>query len=258
MGNLNRLKAKTYFNNIVESQIADLEEKYIDDFFKAKTNTAKEIKLGKLKKGNENLIKGIKDILLIKLFWDTIDKLNESSSILDLFDEKIDLLLDNPEHRKSIENLNLLNSKKQAIIELNQDISFEFQKKFQFRFSQKDLQELILKKFDRLDYKSINTILNYIADLFFENSYSDNFNTETTHIYQHRRYQEYFFTQRLKIEYEKNPQIIRVLKVLSNREYFEELFLKYLRKEYERENNLAGLVELNLIDVYLENTKVLG
>ena len=166
--------------------------------------------------------------------------------------------MDNPEHRKSIENLNLLNSKKQAIIELNQDISFEFQKKFQFRFSQRDLQELILKKFDRLDYKSINTILNYIADLFFENSYSDNFNTETTHIYQHRRYQEYFFTQRLKIEYEKNPQIIRVLKVLSNREYFEELFLKYLRKEYEQENNLAGLVELNLIDVYLGKHKGFG
>lgn len=257
-GNFNRLKAKTYFNNIVEYQIADLKEKYIGDFFKAKINKAKEKKLEELKNTNTNLIKEIKDILFIKLFWDTIQKLDESSTILDLFSKKIDLLLDNSAHRKNIEELNLLNPKKERIIELNQDISFEFQKKFQFRFSQKDLQELILKKFDRLDYKSINTILNYIADLFFENSYSDNFNSERTHIYQHRRYQEYFFTQRLKIEYEKNPQIIRVLKVLSNREYFEELFLKYLRKEYEQENNLAGLVELNLIDVYLGKHKGFG
>jgi len=258
LGNLNRLKAKTYFNNIVEYQIADLKEKYIDDFFNAKTTTVKKHKLKIIKKDNKKLIKEIKDILLIKLFWDTIDKLDESSTILDLFSKKIDLLLDNSAHRKNIEELNILNPKKEGIIELNQDISFEFQKRFQFRFSQKDLQELILRKFDRLDYKSTNRILNYIADLFFENSYSDNFNSKTTYIYQHRRYQEYFFTQRLKIEYEKNPQIIRELKVLSNREYFEELFLKYLRKEYEQENNLAGLVELNLIDVYLGKNKDFG
>ena len=250
-GNINRLKAKTYFNDVVEYKISDLEEQFIDDFFRAKTQTDKKDKLVKLKKNNKHLIKEIKDILLIKLFWDTINELNESSSILDLFDKKINLLLDNPKHRKNIENLNLLNFKKNAIIELNQDISFEFQKKFQFRFSQKDLQGLILKKFERLDYKSINAILDYIAGLFFENSYLDNFTAESAYIYQHRRYQEYFFTQRLKFEYENNPRIIRELKILSNREYFEELFLKHLKKEYQKENNLAGFLELNLIDVYL-------
>ena len=70
----------------------------------------------------------IRDILLINLLWDTIEKLDETSTILDLFDKKIDLLLNTSEHRKYIENLNLLNSKKQAILNLNQDISYEFQK----------------------------------------------------------------------------------------------------------------------------------
>ena len=257
-GNSNRLKAKTYFDNIVEYQIADLNEEYIGNFFKAKMNKAKEVDLKKLKKTNTNLIKDVKDILLIKLLWDVVPELDNSSTILDLLSKKIDLLLDNSIHKKNIENLNLLNSKKQAIIELNQDISFELQKEFQFRLSQKDLQNLILKKFDRLDYKSTNTILNYIVDIFFENSYSDNLNSDITYIYQHRRYQEYFFTQRLKIEYEKNTRIIRDLNVISNHDYFEDLFLKYLRKEYEQENNLAGIVELNLIDVYLGKTKGFG
>lgn len=249
---------KKDFNDICKYQIADLEEKYVDIFFKAKTTKSKIEKLSKLKKNNTSLIREIRDILFIKLFWDTIEKLSESSTILDLFSKKIDLLLNSPEHRKDIENLNLLNCKKQAILNLNQDISFELQKKFQFRFSQKNLQELVLNKFPRLDYKSINTILNYVADLFFENSYSDSFNSETTYIYQHRRYQEYFFTQRLKSEYEKNPQIIRELKVLSNREYFEKMFLKYVRKEYEKNNNLPGAIELNLIDVYLGKHKGFG
>lgn len=257
-GSLNKLKAKIYFNDIAEYQISDLGEKYIDDFFRVKTTKSKIEKLCKLKKNHANFIKEVKDVLSVRLFWDTIDSVDKSSSIFDLFSKKIDLLLDNPEHKKNIESLNLLNSKKQAIIEINQDISFEFQKKFQPRFSQKALQKLILKKFDRLDHKSTNAILNYIANLFFDSSYSDNFNLETTYIYQHRRYQEYFFTQRLKIEYEKNPQIIRKLEVLPDRKYFEELFSEYLRKEYEQENNLAGLVELNLIDVYLGKHKGFG
>jgi hypothetical protein len=257
-GNLNRSKANVYLNDIVEYQISELEEGYIDDFFKAKKNGSKDENLKKLKRVNQALFKEIKDILLIKLLWDTINNLDERSIVLDLFQEKINLLIDNPLHRKNIEELNLLNPKKEAIIDINQDISFEYSKKFQFNFSQNDLQRIILNKFSRLDYKSVNTIINYIADLFFENSYLDEIDSKTTYIYQHRRYQEYFFTQRLKTEYEMNPKILRELGVVSDREYLEGLFLKYLRKEYIKENNLNGLVELNLIDVYLGNDRSFG
>src|SRR5690606_20646495 len=156
-----------------------------------------------------------------------------------------------PSHRRNIEELNLLNPKKEAIININQEISFRNHMKYKFNFSLKELQEIILYKFDRIDYKSVNTIINYISDLFFENSYLNDFNSNTTYIYQHRRYQEYFFTQRLRLEYEKNPKILRDLRILSDHEYLEELFLKYLRREYKKENNLVGLVELNLINVYL-------
>ncbi len=257
-GNSNKLTAKKYFNEITEYQIANLEEIFIDKYFEAKKDESKSQNLEKLKKSNSNLIKDIKDIFLIKLLWDTIEELNESSTSIELFSKKIDLLLENPKHRKSIEELNLPNPKKEQIIRLNQDISYEFQKEFQFRFPQKQLQDLILKRFERLDYKSADLILNYIADLFFENSYSDNQETSTTFIYQHRRYQEFFFAQKLKSEYEKNPKILREFNVISNRDFFKELFLKYLRKEYEKENNLAGLLELNLIDVYLGDDKGFG
>ncbi len=257
-GNSNKLTAKKYFNEITEYQIANLKETFIDKYFESKEDESKSQNLEKLKKSNSTLIKDIKDIFLIKLLWDTIEELNESSTSIELFSKKIDLLLENPKHRKSIEELNLPNPKKEQIIRLNQDISYEFQKEFQFRFPQKQLQDLILKRFERLDYKSADLILNYIADLFFENSYSDNQETSTTFIYQHRRYQEFFFAQKLKSEYEKNPKILREFNVISNRDFFKELFLKYLRKEYEKENNLAGLLELNLIDVYLGDYKGFG
>lgn len=257
-GNLNKIKAKKYFEDIVEYQISNLDEKYINDYFSKKSNKSKQDKLKVLKKSNQVIVQEIKDILLVKLLWDTIEELNESSTIHDLLNKKINLLLDDPNHRKNIEHLNLLNAKKEKILKLNQDISFEFQKKFQFRFSQDELQKIILNKFDRLDYKDINFIISYLADLFFENSYDISPELETSYIYQHRRYQEYFFTQKLKNEYENNPSIIREVKILSNREYLENLFLPYLRKEYEKENNLPGLVELNLIDVYLGKHKGFG
>lgn len=249
-GNHNKIKARIYFKDILEYKISDLEHTHIDIFFDAKSNTDKKKKLAIIKSKNLDLLNEIKDILLISLFWDTIDKLDETSTIVDLLDKKIELLLDDPKHRKNIELLNLLNPKKEEIITLNQEISFEFQKEYQFLFPQNDLQMFILNKFSRLDYKSANTILNYLADLFFENFYSDQSQTQT-YIYQHRRYQEFFFAQKLKNEYEKNPEILRNLKVLSNHEFFENLFLKYLRKEYKKENNLIGFIELNLIDVYL-------
>lgn len=257
-GNLNRLKAKAYFRDIVEYRIADLEETYIDQFFQRKESQGKIEKLNNLKECNQLIINEIKDIFLINLLWDTISELDATSTIIELFSQKINLLLDDPHHKKNIDSLDILNPKKQTIIELNQDISFKFQKKFQFRFSENKLQHLILKKFERLDYQGVNNIINYIADLFFERSYSENSYLQENYIYQHRRYQEYFFTQRLKTKYEKHPRILRKMKIISNREYFEDLFLNYLKQEYKRENNLVGLVELNLIDIYLGRGKAYG
>lgn len=257
-GNPNRLRAKNYFDEILEYKIANLEEKFIDEYFAAKEDEAKIENLQNLKQVNPSLVKEVKDVFLVKLLWDTIETLDESSTIIDLLARKIDSLLDDPGHRKNIENLNLPNSKKEQIILLNREISYKFHKKFQFRLPQHELQKLILNQYERLDYKSVNQILNYIADLFFENSPTIGAEESNTFIYQHRRYQEYFFAQKLKEEYERDPGVLRELNIVSNREFFEDVFLRYVRREYEKRQNLAGLIELNLIDVYLGKHEAYG
>jgi hypothetical protein len=158
-------------------------------------------------------------------------------------------LLKHPLHKKNIDELNLLNPKENAIIDINREIAFEFYKRFQFRFPLSDLQQLILHKFPRMDYKSVNYILSYLMDMFFDGSFSEQ--SRQTYVYQHRRYQEFFFAQKLKEEYEREPRVLRDFRVLSNQELFDELFLPFLRKEYERDKDLCRLIELNLIDVYL-------
>ncbi|MBA6251003.1 NACHT domain-containing NTPase [Colwellia sp. MB3u-55] len=251
-GNINKLKFNSYFDKVDEYLIADLDSNYILKFFQSKGDKEKVSKLQLLTKSNISLIDEIKDVLLADILWQIIESVDGSTGVLDLFSQKIDFLLDSPIHQNHLGRLNLLEPKKTNILEIAQDISFEFQDKrkgkFQFRFSLQDLQKIVLEKYQRLDYNSVNLIISYISDLFFDFSSTAHSNS---YMFKHRRYQEFFFTKRLKREFEVDPSIIRDLNLLSNREYFENIFLKYLRKEYKLSLNLVGFVELNLIDVYL-------
>jgi len=259
-GNLNKVKVKTYFTNITEYKISDLTKNHIDKYFKGKNDSNKNKLFQRISNNNKKLLSEIKDILLVKLFWDTIENLNQNSTILDLLDKKVKLLISEPQYAKNIEELNLLNPKENKLIELNKEISFHFQKKFQFRLAQKEIQKIILIKYPRIDYKSANTILNYIATLFFDgySSPSPDESDNSTFVYQHRRYQDFFFIQHLTQVYENNPKVLREFKILSNRDFFENLFLYYLRNEYTKNKNLPGIIELNLIEVYLGNRNDFG
>lgn len=251
-GNFNRLKARLYFPNINEYLISDLRIEDIDRYFSQRGDRAKIKKLNFLEKKNQQLIDDIQDVLLMQLLWETIKSLKEESTIFDLISQKINLLLNSPFHIKNLESLNLLDYKKESILGINRAIAFEFQKKFQFRFPKKDLQRVIMEQLPRCDYRSTNEIIAYLSSLFFGNVYATD-QSEESFIYQHRRYQEFFFTQKLKEEYEKNPRILRQVNILTNREFLERLFFQYLRHRYEKDQNIVGLLDINLIDVYLGN-----
>lgn len=259
-GNPNRIKVRTYFKNILECKIGDLVKTHIDSYFKGKGDSSKIELLKESETKNQLFLVEVRDALLVKLLWETIEELSEDSTILDLLDKKIKLLIFDPRHAKNIEDLNLLIPKESKIIEINKKISVHFQKKFQFRLSQEEIQVIILDMYPRMDYDSVNTILDYIVALFFDggSESSPNVSHAPTFAYQHRRYQDFFFIQELAEKYDENPIILRKLKVLSNRDYFENLFLPYLRKEYSMKKNLPGIIELNLIEVYMGNHSDFG
>ncbi|WP_031456260.1 NACHT domain-containing protein [Flavobacterium chungangense] len=250
-GNLNRLKAITHLPNIAKCQINDLDQSYILSYFLNKSNLSKEIELKNLISVNKELIEEIKDIYLIKILWDIIEKLHLKSTIIELIEHKINELINDSNHRNEIQTLNLFNPKEEEILLLNENISYKYSTLYQFRFQQKELQKFLLKKYTRLDYSSVNDIINYNSSLFFDIS-TTNFNVESSFIYQHRRYQEYFFARKLKKKYELNPKVLRKKDLLISSDFFDDIFLKFLRSEYEKdiEKNLPFLLELNLINIY--------
>jgi hypothetical protein len=255
-GNPNKSKVKLYFETAKEYKIQDLTNKEIKKYFKSKYNVEqkKQKQLCELNKKNKTLLLKIKDILLVTLLWDTIEGLNESSTILDLLDKKINLLINDPQYKKNIEVLNLPNPKVTEIIELNKEISFHFQKQSQSRLPCKDIQQIILNKYPRIDYKSANEILNYIAAAFFDDnsSLSSNESSEQTFIYQHKMYQDFFFIKKIVAEYDNDIKILREYKVLSNHDLLD-LFLRCLKEKHKREENLPGMIELNRIEGYLSH-----
>ena len=255
LGTRNLAMLKVYQSKIAEYKINDLSSEYIDKFFEAKNNNEKVSKLNTLKRDNTQILANAKDILLIKLLWDTIDELDKYSTVVDLFNYKLKLLLSDPKHKKNLEELDIPNPKDEQIISLNKELAFNLQKEFRFSFSVDKLQDLVLNMFPRITYKSANAIIEYMAKLFFDYQDSEN---QKFYTYQHRTYQEFFLALKLKEEYEKNPAILRKLNILPNQTFFEELFLKYLEKAYKLEGNIIGLIELGVIKEYLSIDRYWG
>ncbi|MCF6777781.1 hypothetical protein L3V83_14520 [Thiotrichales bacterium 19X7-9] len=253
-GNSNKAKIRRYFSEINEYKISYLTINEIKKYFTLRNNNKLNL-LEEIEKNNQNLLSEIRDVLLIEVLWELIENINEGTTVIDLFELKIEQLFDNPNLSKNIEELNLLNPKKRQILDINKQISFEFQNKSQFRLPQKDIQKIIMDKYPRIDYKSVNSILDYIANCFFDSPYSHhNINHHSEEfIYHHRRYQDFFFIKYLADEYEKSPEILRKTYVLSNKDFFENLFLKYMRSNYIRSRDILGIIELNLINIYLRD-----
>lgn len=250
-GNFNKIQLKNYFKNCIEFKVGQLVIKDIDSYFKAKGNADKQLAYDSLKLSNPKLISSITDVLGLLLLWDSIEQLNSDSTVLDLYELKVKRVLHDPNHYKDLPGLNLPNPKDEAILLLNEAISYKFHEKFQFLLPIHDLQEMVGTAYPKIDYNAINSIINYIASLFFDTSSTNP--QEAYYVYKHRRYQEYFFITLLQKQYTANPSILRKLSILSNLELFQTFFIKGLRKKYIEENNLIGCLDLSLLDVYLGN-----
>ncbi len=253
-GNQNLHLLFSYFPSIKANhyKISKLTEKNIKTYFQAIGHQNKIKKLSSLLKENPNFVKDIEDALLLKLFWESIGKLDKNSSIIDLFEQRIDYLLDHPIHKKNIEKLNLLDPKKESLIELNKGIAYKLHRDFQFRFPKKDIQRIIEQSLPKLNYRDINTIFDYLCSQFFDDGGISRLgdSSDQSFTYQHRRYQEFFFVKKLKELYEQDRGVLREENILANHEFIEKLLIPYLKREYIKESNLPRILETNLFQIY--------
>lgn len=252
-GSLNKLKILQYISDFKQYEIGNLTTNDIEKYFSLKLNSEKIEKLKVLNHSNHNLLKDITDVFMVKLLWDTIESLDQYSTVMDLLDHKVMSQLTDVNHKNNIEQLDIINPKEQQILKLNEELSYRFSKKYQYRFKHIEVVKIVKKRFKRNSYKSLNEILSFNTNAFFDSGINNSNSSDVTYIYHHRRYQEYFFARGLKKKFEKDMKILRKERLIINSDFFEDVFLKYLQNVYSKESNVAGLILLKSIKHYLKH-----
>lgn len=232
-------------------EIQELDEKKMFSFFESRGERARNEKLISLKKINKKLLYEIKDILLLNLFYDSIDYVNEGTTIYDLFWLK-DYYWNNKRKEKLIA-LDLPEPQSDEILEINKQIAYQMHCDKSVIVSKKNFKNIVSEKFPKLSYKGVNAICNYILETYFENSTEDEF-----YSYQHRRYQEYFYTLSLYELYKYDVCNLRKEQIFTNYELFDDFVLPYIEDRSDKEKQLPYSIEVRLFKTYMGKNPLWG
>lgn len=251
----NKFILKASFSKISEYTIENLNEEQIKLYFENKGDIEKIDKLNKLCNINIRFYDSISDILTLSLLWEHILYIKNRNYFTDLMEYSVSTILNNIHHKKYLEILNLPNSKQEAIIIINKELAFYLFENDKFCFTQKELQELINITYPKCDYESINKVISYLADVFFDTTITEN---TLTFSYRHRRFLEYFTILCLDKKIQEDLSYLRKNNIIINYDLFENMFLPYLQNKAMRNNDIPLAFEVGLFNVYLGNDKAWG
>lgn len=216
----------------------------INKYFNAKGDIRKFEKLKSIE--NTKIINEIDDVFSVNLLWENIDRINISTSKIEIIELAIEHWIRN---YTKLNELSLLEPKQEKIYLLCQEIAYLMQKNMVLSLSIDEVQKLIERLFKIQSPIEINSILDALTDLFFEcNKYNNN---EIIISFIHRRFQEYFLYQKIEKEYYDNPIILRELKLLSNRDFIINIFLRTSLSRAEVNNDIYKSLSLRLLESYL-------
>lgn len=236
-------------NNICE--ISNLDRDKIFKYFQDRSDKKKCEMLSELKKSKSNLLDEIEDILLVKLLYDTIERVCDATDIYDLFLLKEKYWVDFGQNK--IAKLDLPEPKADSILAINEKIAYTMHCNQAVIISKEDFYEIIYSKFPRISYTCANEVSHYLLDSYFENSIEDEY-----YSYQHRRYQEYFYILYLYKLYGENVRNLRKEEIFTNSEFFEGFFLPFIEKKSDEEKNLPYSLEVKLINTYMGKNPMWG
>ncbi|HEY9188975.1 MAG TPA: hypothetical protein VIR55_13860 [Ignavibacteria bacterium] len=255
LSSYNKHILKSAFFNFDEYIIDKLNNEQILFYFKNKENEEKSTRLTMLVNENRNFMESIQDVLTLSLLWNQIEKINKSSSLTDLMKYSTSEILKNIHHRKYLESLNLPNPKEDSIIELNKRIAFSLFERDITSIGYFDLYDIIGNLFPKCDYKSLNEIIGYLADSFFDITIT---NESYAFAYQHRRFAEYFTILELEDKIEKDLNYLRTQNIIINVDLFEKMLIPYLQNKALEEKDLSLAFLVGLFNVYLGNDRAWG
>lgn len=240
---------------MLEYTIENLNKEHIQKYFDDKDDDARKNKLIELSEENNQFYENVTDILTLALLWKHIDSINANNYIADLMEISILTILKDIHHKKYLEELNIPNSKEKAIIQINRKLAFYLFENEKYCFTHEELQEIINSVYSKCDYASINQIVSYLADNFFDIETTEDAQTFS---YRHRRFAEYFTLLSLENKIQENLSYLREKDIIINYDLFEKMFIPYLQSKAIKERNIPLALEVGLFNVYLGNDNAWG
>ena len=145
-------------------EIQELDEKNIVSFFEDRGEKDKIEKLKSLKITNKKLFDEIKDILLVNLFYDSMNYVSNGTTIYDLFWLKDHYW--NSKRKDKLIALNLPEPQSDEILEINKQITYHMHSDKTVIIAKKNFRNIVSKMYPQLSYKDVNTVCNLIEDTF--------------------------------------------------------------------------------------------
>jgi hypothetical protein len=251
----NRFLLKSSTPSLHEFIIRDLEAEQVLAYFEKQNNDEKKNRLNKLIKNNDSFCECVSDVLTLSLLWRYIEKVDSENSIANLMEIFVYSILSDVHHKNYIEELNLPIPKIDAIISINKALSFYLHKNKKFHFVRNELQKIIGDVFPKCDYISIDRIVSYIVENFFDINTTDNSYTFT---YKHRRFSEYFYLLFVVDITKDDLCYLRRENIIINYDLFEKMYLPYLKNKAKKDKDLTLAFETGFLNMYLGNDSAWG
>lgn len=251
----NRFLLKSSTPSLHEFIIRDLEAEQVLAYFEKQNNDEKKNRLNKLIKNNDSFCECVSDVLTLSLLWRYIEKVDSENSIANLMEIFVYSILSDVHHKNYIEELNLPIPKIDAIISINKALSFYLHKNKKFHFVRNELQKIIGDVFPKCDYISIDRIVSYIVENFFDINTTDNSYTFT---YKHRRFSEYFYLLYVVDITKDDLCYLRRENIIINYDLFEKMYLPYLKNKAKKDKDLTLAFETGFLNMYLGNDSAWG
>ncbi|BBI32922.1 hypothetical protein KCTCHS21_23210 [Cohnella abietis] len=207
-------------------KINALDQRTIDQYFTLKGVETKKEKYETIKSYIQKLLMEIEDIFSVKLLWNTIEIVDESTTKIDLISQTSDQLIHN---YSKLSTLNLPEVKTMCIEEILQNVSLSLQKHRSLNISIDDLQNIINSTYMSLTYIETDLIITALSEMFFD--VADIESSQNIYTYKHRRYHEYFLYKKLKGIFYNDPFIFRELGLLPDKDFILNIFLLQELKE---------------------------
>lgn len=221
-----------------------LTENDIGYFFEHKSDAKKSELLNRLQ--NKKLLNDIDDIFSINLLWNNIERIDNTTSKIEIIELSINYWISK---YSKYHHTPILEPKQKKIIDVCKEAAFKMQTQMTLIISLTGLQKIIMDICGVSNPNDVNSIVDSLTELFFESN-NNNF-LEISLSFKHRRYQEYFLYLKVNQEFFNNPNILRELRLLPNKDFVINIFLRTSLKNAELSSDIFQCLALRLFECYL-------